>query len=218
MHVSVVYVLPGDLYATTYTDETQLLAYALMDLGGPLDGWAWIFVVEGLVTIVFAVLVFIFVPHFPAKDKWLSEKDRAHLLARLEADKGVEAEHEDGKMWLRALVDYRVWLCTALFFFADLSAGSLSSFNPTILSQLGWTAKRAQVMTIPIWIFGTVVALTCNFLAGRLNMRWPFLLAAMSASTAGWCIHLAFLSYPVRYLAQFLISAGTFVAMPMYVG
>ena len=83
-----------------------------MDLSGPLDGWQWIFVVEGLITIVFAVLVFIFCPHFPAKDSWLSEKDRAMLLARLEADKGKEKEREDGKMWLKALVDYRVWLCT----------------------------------------------------------------------------------------------------------
>jgi hypothetical protein len=210
-----------------------------MDLSGPLDGWQWIFVVEGLITIVFAVLVFIFCPHFPAKDSWLSDKDRTMLLARLEADKGKEQEREDGKMWLKALVDYRVWLCTGklhhmhlllqlskvakhhvlvLFFLADVSAGSLSSFNPTILSELGWTAKRAQVMTIPVWIVGTVVALTCNLLAGRLNMRWPFLLAAMTASTCGWCIHLALLSSPVRYFAQFLISAGTFVAMPMYVG
>ena len=186
-----------------------------MDLGGPLDGWQWIFVVEGLITIVFAVLVFIFIPHFPAKDKWLSEQDRNMLLARLEADKGKEAEHESGKMWLKALIDYRVWLCTILFFLADVSAGSLSSFNPTILNELGWTAKWAQVMTIPIWIVGTVVALTCNLLAGRLNCRWPFLLAAMCASTAGWCIHLALLSSPVRYFAQFMISAGTFVAMPV---
>jgi hypothetical protein len=98
------------------------------------------------------------------------------------------------------------------------SAGSLSSFNPTILSQLGWTARRAQVMTIPVWIVGTVIALTCNLLAGRLNKRWPFLLVAVSASLSGWCIHLTFQSSPVRYFAQFIISAGTFVAMPMYVG
>jgi hypothetical protein len=84
-----------------------------MDLSGPLDGWQWIFVVEGLITIVFAGLVFIFCPHFPAKDSWLSEKDRTMLLARLEADKGKESEREDGKMWLKALVDHRVWLCTS---------------------------------------------------------------------------------------------------------
>ncbi|KIW00220.1 uncharacterized protein PV09_08260 [Verruconis gallopava] len=195
-----------------------LLAYALMDLGGPLDGWQWIFVVEGLVTIVFSVLVFIFCPNFPAKDNLLSEKDRAMLLARLEADKGKEVEKESTSTWLRAFVDYRVWLCTLLFFCADLSAGSLSSFNPTILSQLGWTARRAQVMTIPVWIVGTFVALTCNLLAGRLNKRWPFLLFAISLSLTGWCIHVTYQKSPVRYFAQFIISAGTFIAMPMYVG
>jgi cyanate permease len=150
-----------------------------MELSGPLDGWQWIFVVEGLVTIVFSILVFIFVPHFPAREIWLCEHDRALLLTRLEADKGKEAEHESGGLWLKYLVDYKIWLCTLLFFCADLSAGSLSSFNPTILSELGWTARRAQVMTIPVWVTGTTVALICNLLAGRLNKRWPFLFLAM---------------------------------------
>jgi hypothetical protein len=91
-----------------------------MDLTGPLDGWQWIFVVEGLVTIAFSVLVFIFVPHFPAKDKWLSEHDRSMLLARLEVDKGRETVQEGGSSWLKYMVDYKIWLCTLLFFCADL--------------------------------------------------------------------------------------------------
>lgn len=100
-----------------------------------------------------------------------------------------------------------------------MSAGSISSFNPTILSQLGWTSRRAQVMTIPVWIAGIVSGLSTSLLSGRLNKRWIFILPAICISVVGWTIHYCQVQpASVRYFAQFLISIGTFAAMPMYIG
>ncbi|KAI1879224.1 hypothetical protein JX265_002178 [Neoarthrinium moseri] len=198
-----------------------LLAYALMDFNGAsgLAGWSWIFIVEGLVTIAFSAFVFVFTPHFPAQDRWLSKEDQTQLLARPQLDKGDEKSHMVKVGWPKIVLDYKIWLLTVLFFCADMSAGSLSSFNPTILSQLGWTERRAQVMTIPVWIIGIVGALTTTLLSGRLNTRWPFILPAIVVSILGWILHLKQVDPPaVRYLAQFAISLGTFVQMPMYIG
>ena len=108
-----------------------------------------IFIIEGVITIFFSIFVFIFTPDFPGKNKSLSDSERARLVARLEADKGTQSEAIKNVGWVKILTDYRIWITTLLFFCADMSAGSLSSFNPTILSQLGWTKRRAQVMTIP---------------------------------------------------------------------
>jgi cyanate permease len=179
-----------------------------------------IFIIEGVVTLAFAIAVFIFVPHFPAQDKWLAEEDRAKLLARLQADKGEEKNSlSKDTDWKSVVLDYKIWLLTLLFFCADMSAGSLSSFNPTILSQLGWTSRRAQVMTIPVWIVGIVGALTTTLAAGRMNKRWPFILPAILVSCVGWIIHLCQIDPPgVRYFAQFIISLGTFVQMPLHIG
>ena len=50
-------------------------------------------------------------------------------------------------------------------------------------------------------------------------MRWPFILPAIVISTIGWVIHYNQVQpAAVRYFAQFLISFGTFVAMPLYIG
>lgn len=106
-----------------------------------------------------------------------------------------------------------------MFFCADMSAGSLSSFNPTITSQLGWTSRRAQVMTIPIWVVAIVGGLSASFASGRLNKRWPLILPAICSSVAGWAIHYRQVEPAgVRYFAQFLISFGTFIQMPIYIG
>ncbi|KAK5118483.1 hypothetical protein LTR62_002998 [Meristemomyces frigidus] len=197
-----------------------LLAYAIIELDGHagLAGWSWIFVIEGLVTIFFSIFVYLFVPHFPAKNTRLSENERERLIARLEAEKG-KSKALSNVSWVTVFFDYRIWLMTLLFFLADISAGSLSSFNPTITSQLGWTKRRAQVMTMPIWIVGICGGLLATFLAGRFNRRYPFVLMAIAVSTTGWALHYAQVQPAgVRYFAQFLISFGTFICMPMYIG
>jgi cyanate permease len=100
-----------------------------------------------------------------------------------------------------------------------MSAGSLSGFNPTIVSQLGWTRRRAQVMTIPVWITGIVGALLTSLITGRLNKRYPAILLSITCSMIGWVIHFCQVEPPaVRYFAQFLISFGTFIQMPLYIG
>jgi cbb3-type cytochrome oxidase subunit 3 len=49
-------------------------------------------------------------------------------------------------------------------------------------------------------------------------MRWPFILPAICISIIGWAIHVSYQKASVRYLAQFLISFGTFCQMPLYIG
>jgi len=199
-----------------------LLAYAIQgidtDVLGDPTHWRWIFIIEGLLTIFFSIFMFIFTPHFPAKDSWIKPHDKARLLARLEADKGKQSTTLDNVPWTKVIFDYKIWLLTLLFFCADMSAGSLSSFNPTILSQLGWTSRRAQVMTIPVWIIGIVGALVTTLVSGTMNKRWPFILPAILISVIGWIIHVTYQKAGVRYFAQFLISFGTFVQMPLYIG
>lgn len=69
-----------------------------------------IFVIEGLITIVFSIFVFIFVPNFPARDTWLSESDKRNLLKRLEADKGIESNDNSQVPWKKIVFDYKIWI------------------------------------------------------------------------------------------------------------
>lgn len=73
-------------------------------------------------------------------------------------------------------------------------------------------------MNTPVWIIGIVGALVSTLTAGHLNMRWPFILPSICISMIGWAIHVSYQKVAVRYLAQFLISFGTFCQMPLYIG
>lgn len=199
-----------------------LLAYAIENLDGRsgLEGWRWIFIIEGIATCVVAGLVFALLPDFPenAKSWFLNEQERMYLLRKLERSRGKEQQgsaSDSVPLW-KILADWRIHLFTMCFFCCDMTAASLSGFAPTILAQLGWTASRAQLMTMPIWGAGLVVSQTTNTIASRLNLRFPFVMGAICLDLVGWSIMRVYVPQAgIRYFAMFLMSMGAFLQMPM---
>ncbi|KAG5648558.1 hypothetical protein DXG03_003169 [Asterophora parasitica] len=55
----------------------QSTAYALTQIApaGGLNGWQWIFIIEGIITIVLGILTYIFVPDFPDKNRFLTSQE-----------------------------------------------------------------------------------------------------------------------------------------------
>ena len=53
---------------------------------GGYNSWPWIFIVEGAVTVVFGVTSLFFLPHTPAKSRFLTEEEREGAIRRLEID------------------------------------------------------------------------------------------------------------------------------------
>lgn len=118
-----------------------------------------------------------------------------------------------------------------MFFCCDMTAASIASFTPTILTELGWKAERAQVMSIPIWVIGFLFELGAGILSSRTGLRFPFVLFGILLATVGWGIQIAYsesrhtptsaagegdrVSPAVRYFSLFAMSAGTFLQMAM---
>jgi len=199
---------------------SSFLAYAINFMNGVqgISSWRWIFILEGLFNICVALFTFIVLPPFPAESTFLSPEEKQHLLDRLFQERGDEADTLRGQPWLSFLFDWQTWLNIVMYFGADMSAAAISQFSPTILSELGWTANEANLRNVPIWLVGALIAVTANILAGRLRLRFPFILAGATLCTVGWAIQLSQVSPSgVRYFALYLIATGAFVQLPMCV-
>ena len=94
---------------------------------------------------------------------------------------------------------------------------STSFFTPTILTQLGWTSIRAQVMSIPIYIVATVLAITTAVITDKLKHRFGAILIGCCVATIGYAILLNMHRVPVgaRYFALYLITGGGYIAQPV---
>ena len=94
---------------------------------------------------------------------------------------------------------------------------STSFFTPTILSQLGWTAVRAQVLSIPIYVVAAVACLISAILTDRLRHRYAFAMLGVVIASIGYIILLAqvYVSVGVRYFAVYLVMAGGYITQPI---
>ncbi|KAH0844711.1 hypothetical protein FOPE_09885 [Fonsecaea pedrosoi] len=90
-------------------------------------------------------------------------------------------------------------------------------FTPTILKQLGWTSIRAQVMSIPIFVFATICALTCAVASDKLHHRFGFILGGCLIATIGYAIllNMHHVSVGVRYFALYAVIGGGYIAQPV---
>lgn len=189
-----------------------------MECANDEHSWRWIFILEGLLTIAISFLVFILVPDFPERTKILTPEEKEHLLATLKHDKGDQKLDIRGTNWLKVIFDYRILFPTLMFFCCDMTAASMSSFIPTILTELGWKAARAQAMSIPIWLTGLVFQLVGAYASGHMGKRFPWILIGITCVLIGWIINIVYsegykVTAAVRYFSLFCMSAGTFIQM-----
>jgi sugar phosphate permease len=56
-------------------------------------GWRWVFIIEGVLTSVVALILFFFIADFPEDVKWLNEEERTFMRAKLAKDVGKAAHH-----------------------------------------------------------------------------------------------------------------------------
>ena len=83
---------------------------------GGYNGWRWIFIIEGLATVVIAVIARIFIVDWPEKAKFLTTEERQLLLRRLSED-GAEARMDrlDKKARKRVFGDWKIYVgCVTL--------------------------------------------------------------------------------------------------------
>ncbi|KAI0137036.1 major facilitator superfamily domain-containing protein [Xylariales sp. AK1849] len=196
---------------------SAFLAYAISHMNGyhGLEGWRWIFILEGIVTGCFGIVLALLVPAWPENARFLKPEERDNLLTRLEVERGLEKLSMHNVDWIKCLFEWKTWAVTLVFFCCDMSAASTVSFSPTILSQLGYIGNQANVMLIPIYLVGAFVMVSSGWIAGRLNNRSGVIALGASMSIVGWAIQRAQVQPAgVRYFGLYMIYWGANIQMP----
>lgn len=72
-----------------------LLASGIAKMDGMrgYSGWRWVFIIEGVLTSVVAIILFFFIADFPEDVKWLNEEERTYMRAKLAKDVGKAAHN-----------------------------------------------------------------------------------------------------------------------------
>ncbi|OJD35965.1 vitamin h [Diplodia corticola] len=190
-----------------------------MDGVGNYEGWRWIFIIEGLITVVFSFCSIFWIVPFPEKSTMFTPEEKAVLLTRIVEDGGlVRHDKLNPRRFIKYMLDWKIWLCVLSYLGAEENAASVVSFQPSILKGLGYTSTQAQIHSIPIYAASFAFSLTCAYLSERLGQRYLFGILGSLTSLAGLAVELA---QPrdanIRYMGMFFVTAGPYLTMPITV-
>ena len=191
-----------------------LLAAAidLMKGIGGKPGWAWIFILEGLATVVVGVISYWMVHDFPDEAKFLREDERARVIRRLRADKQHSAQHETFRLeyaW-QSLKDWKTYAFAIIYMGADGSLYAFSLFLPSIISELGYTSTRANLLTVPPYAAAAIMTIAVGWIADRTKQRGLCNILVSILAIVGYSMLLGSNKAGVKYAGTFLGAMGVY--------
>ncbi|KAI0073713.1 MFS general substrate transporter [Panus rudis PR-1116 ss-1] len=198
-----------------------LLASAIGNLDGVrgFRGWRWVFILEGLLTCVCAVVFFFLIVDFPEDANWLTPGEKIFVQARLKEDvgrSGINDRMSYGHVW-KVLKDYKTILSGFMYLGITGAGYSLYYFSPTIIQALGIsTPLRTQLLSVPPYALGFAYSMFIAALSDRFAHRFCFILLSACMTLTGFGILLAVHDRPkLEYAALHLAATGAFCVVPM---
>ena len=164
------------------------LSVALLELDGALGlkGWQWLFVLEGVPTVLLGIACLFVLTDRPRDARWLSDEQRAWLVGRL--DEEAARKKPIGHISLWQLARNKYFITMALVCSGASATGSvLSVWQPQILKSFGLTnLQTGFVNSIPYGI-ATILMILWGRQSDRSRERtWhtaiPLMFAAFGLS------------------------------------
>ncbi|KAK3680912.1 major facilitator superfamily domain-containing protein [Podospora appendiculata] len=211
-----------------------LLAFAIskMDGVGNLEGWRWIFILEGMATVIVALLAYLFLHDFPETATFLTEEERAFVVFRLKYQgQGIPAKGagvEDGLVRPRvaqaeefrwdyvrqAFVDWQIWVNVFVYWSIVCPLYGISLFLPTIIRNLGYESSTAQLMTVPIYITAAILAVIVAHFSDKMGKRSPFIIGFLCMMIVGFAMCISTSNPRVVYAGVFVATCAIYPAFP----
>lgn len=79
------------------------------DVGGK-PGWAWIFILEGLLTVAVAIIAFWVLADSPSTASFLTEEESKEVQYRLANDNDDLADHYETRFMWDAFKDWKIYM------------------------------------------------------------------------------------------------------------
>ncbi|KAJ5095329.1 Major facilitator superfamily domain general substrate transporter [Penicillium alfredii] len=203
-----------------------ILAYGIakMDGVGGYAGWRWIFILEGLLTVVVALVAPFAIHDCPETATFLTDAERQfviHSLRTQHSSDSREMVQDQTKFHFRyvieAFTDWQIYAGLFMYWGITCPLYGISLFLPSIIKDLGYTSSTAQLLTVPIYIVAAIVAVFAAWVSDRRKQRSPFILFFMAMIAIGFIICLASSGRGVPgvvYFGVFVAVVGIYPAFP----
>ncbi|KAI0023712.1 putative MFS transporter [Xylariomycetidae sp. FL0641] len=191
-----------------------LLAFGTFQItDGPLARWKYIFIIEGVGTIVFAIFAWFYLPPNGATAHFLSEEEKQLAFYRLQVDSSsVVNQRFDLRDALGILKRPTSWVILVIEMCLGVPLQCVSLYMPTIIERLGYGTVKTNLYTVAPNVTAAVMLLILGTCSDMAKIRFPFVAAGFAFTLTGFIIYTCVdvhTQLNVAYFATFMMSWGT---------
>ncbi|KAJ4348004.1 uncharacterized protein N0V89_009376 [Didymosphaeria variabile] len=210
--------------ASMFSGYIQAGAYSGLDGVMGRQGWQWLFIVCGVISLPIAFLGYFFIPDFPETTRafYITKEEAARQCARLieEGQKPLGHNPWNKKKILHIAKQWQLWVLPLGYFFVQTSFPNEQPAYALWLKSTGHSVYQRNV-----WPTGQVaVGVVVQILAGMLSdspllggRRWPAIIVMQTGMLFG-AIIIAIWKVPdtLKYVAYYFTYFGAGVPGPYF--
>ncbi|KAF8939303.1 major facilitator superfamily domain-containing protein [Dissophora ornata] len=197
-----------------------LLSYGISQLHGllGLQAWQWIFLLEGLPTIICCFLAYTFLPDFPETSTFLTPEEKELNVERLRIDAGPATDNEfSWKQFWGVWRDWKLYGHMIIGLLHSVAFASLGLFVPSITLGFGFDRITTQIMTAPIYVFACLFTILLAVSSDRFSDRGYHAAFSTIVAAVGYMLLIILREYSVaaRYVSLVICTCGVYSFVPV---
>lgn len=147
-----------------------LLAYGIAHIGGSLEPWRWLFIIFGLITALWGVILYFTLPDSPLTARFLTQRERKivdrrpqKILHSFKTDKWSRSQ------CIEALIDPKTWLISLIIGVSSITNGVVSNFGALIIKSFGFDELNTILLGMPYGGFQIVAVIAATYAASKVR-------------------------------------------------
>ena len=186
---------------------------------GGLAAWQWLFLLQGLPTVVLGVAAWFYLSDGISRARWLTPAEQAGMQAALDDDDRQRlAAEQAGPAPTSVLANPNVWMLGMIYFTIQMGVYAISFWLPSIIRGLGFAspATVGWLSAIP-YLFAGAFMILCGRHADRHAERRWHLCVPIIMGLGGLLLAANFSSNTTVVLVGLTIAAmGALTGLPMF--
>jgi MFS family permease len=180
-----------------------------------LRGWQWLFIFEGVPSVILAGFVLAYLTDGPADAHWLAPEERHWLAARLEQERRSREAIVKFTLW-EALAHPRVLLLGLVYFGIVAANYGLSFWLPQIVKAFGITNLETGFVTAVPYLAGSIAMVYWGRRSDHKGERKWHCAAPALLAAAGLAVSTTIADPTGKMAAITVAGLGIFAVLPVF--
>ncbi|KAJ6274785.1 major facilitator superfamily domain-containing protein [Bipolaris maydis] len=205
------------------------ISYGIFHINGTtLKNWQCLFIIEGGITIVVALIAWFWLPRGPGSAWFLTDEEQIFVTQRIIKDNAPFVAHEYSNDSIRkkrltrrdvaeTAKDWKLWFILVFNICASVPSQAFSVFMPMVVQGLGYSSIKANLMSVPPFVCGAVGLYLFALSSDHRKERGYHIITGICIALVGLIVTVATQSHSIQYIGLCILLFGSYVSAPLTV-